>query len=40
MIGPPISLNLRNVIWHGFPSEQEISKRLARKKILLNKYPI
>ncbi|XP_071162036.1 endoplasmic reticulum membrane-associated RNA degradation protein-like [Mytilus edulis] len=27
VIGPPISLNLRNVIWHGFPTEQEISKR-------------
>ncbi|CAC5394380.1 unnamed protein product [Mytilus coruscus] len=27
VIGPPISLNIRNVIWHGFPTEQEISKR-------------
>lgn len=40
MIGPPISLNLRNVIWHGFPSEKEISKRLARNILLLSKYPI
>ncbi|KAK2160270.1 hypothetical protein LSH36_137g06093, partial [Paralvinella palmiformis] len=24
MIGPPISLNLRNILWHGFPSPGEI----------------
>ena len=27
MLGPPISLNLRNVIWHGFPQPNELPPR-------------
>ena len=29
LIGPPISLNLRNVIWHGFPVPGEIPMQYA-----------
>ncbi|XP_062622174.1 endoplasmic reticulum membrane-associated RNA degradation protein-like, partial [Saccostrea cucullata] len=27
LIGPPTSLNLRNIVWHGFPNVGEIPKR-------------
>lgn len=29
-MGPPTSLNLRNVVWHGFPNIGEIPRRLDR----------
>ncbi len=29
LIGPPISLNLRNVLWHGFPKPGEIPEQYA-----------
>ncbi|XP_046551807.1 endoplasmic reticulum membrane-associated RNA degradation protein-like [Haliotis rubra] len=35
VIGPPISLNIRNVAWHGFPAPGEIQDRLCWFLLLL-----
>ena len=38
LMGPPISLNLRNVLWHGFPMLGEIQPRYSIFSILSNSF--
>ncbi|XP_072022487.1 endoplasmic reticulum membrane-associated RNA degradation protein-like [Amphiura filiformis] len=35
LIGPPTSLNLRNIVWHGFAAPQEISVRYSSFLLVL-----